>query len=172
SLLGADAQGRTLKSVLRAGPAEGAAIHETAWTQPALFAVEYALTQLWRAWGIAPAAVIGHSVGEYVAACVAGVFTLEEGLKLIAERGRLMQALPAGGAMVAVQGDAALVQREIAPHADKVSVAAFNAPGNLVIAGAGAEVTAIAARLAEQGLRTQALSVSHAFHSPLMDPMV
>lgn len=114
ALLGADAQGRTLRSVLQPGPTENAPIHDTAWTQPALFAVEYALTQLWRSWGIEPAAVIGHSVGEYVAACVAGVFTLEEGLKLIAERGRLMQALPPGGAMAAVFASADEVARGIA----------------------------------------------------------
>ncbi len=150
----------------------GGSLDQTGFTQPALFAIEVALAATWRSWGIEPTVVIGHSVGEFAAAVVAGVFSLEDGARLIAARGRLMQALPAGGAMVAVQGDAALVQREIAPHADKVSVAAFNAPGNLVIAGAGAEVSAIAARLAGQGLRTQALSVSHAFHSPLMDPMV
>ena len=100
--LGPDAEGRTLQAVLHGATGEEGLIHQTAWTQPALFAVELALTELWRSWGIEPAAVIGHSVGEYVAACVAGVFTLEEGVRLIAERGRLMQALPPGGTMAAV----------------------------------------------------------------------
>ena len=77
-------------------------IHEIGWTQPAMFAIEYALTTLWRSWGIAPAAVIGHSAGEYAAACAAGVFSLEDGLRLIAERGRLMQSLPPGGMMAAL----------------------------------------------------------------------
>ena len=150
----------------------GGCLDQTGFTQPALFAIEVALAATWRSWGIEPSVVIGHSVGEFAAAVVAGVFSLEDGARLIAARGRLMQALPAGGAMVSVQGDSAGVLREVAAHADSVSVAAFNAPGNVVLAGARAEVEAIAARLAAQGLRTQALTVSHAFHSPLMAPMV
>lgn len=150
----------------------GGLLDQTGFTQPALYAIEVALAATWRSWGIEPTVVIGHSVGEFAAAAVAGVFSIEDGARLIAARGRLMQALPAGGVMVSVQGDSAIVQREVAAFADSVSVAAFNAPGNLVIAGARAEVEAIAARLVEQGLRTQALSVSHAFHSPLMAPMV
>lgn len=150
----------------------GGSLDQTGFTQPALYAIEVALAATWRSWGIEPTVVIGHSVGEFAAAAVAGVFSIEDGARLIAARGRLMQALPAGGAMVSVQGDVALVQREVALHADKVSIAAFNAPGSVVIAGAGAEVDGIAARLAAQGLRTQALSVSHAFHSPLMAPMI
>lgn len=147
-------------------------LDQTGFTQPALYAIEVSLAALWRSWGIEPSVVVGHSVGEFAAAAVAGVFSIEDGARLIAARGRLMQALPAGGVMVSVQGDAAVVQREVANCPDKVSVAAFNAPGNLVIAGAKAEVEAIAARLAAQGLRTQALQVSHAFHSPLMAPML
>jgi acyl transferase domain-containing protein/acyl carrier protein len=150
----------------------GGLLDQTGNTQPALFAIEVALGATWRAWGIEPTVVTGHSVGEFAAAVVAGVFSLEDGARLIAARGRLMQALPAGGAMVSVQGDAERVKAAIAPHADKVSIAAMNAPGNTVIAGAGAEVKAIAEQLAAQGLRTQALTVSHAFHSPLMEPMV
>ena len=170
SLLGADAQGRTLKSVLHAGPAEGAPIHETAWTQPALFAVEYALTQLWRSWGIEPAAVIGHSVGEYVAACVAGVFTLEEGLKLIAERGRLMQALPPGGAMAAVFTSADEVGRAIAPMADRLAIAAINAPDSVVVSGDAKAIDALLADFATRHVQGQKLFVSLAAHSPLVAP--
>ncbi|MEO8152052.1 MAG: SDR family NAD(P)-dependent oxidoreductase [Rhizobacter sp.] len=150
----------------------GGSLDQTGFTQPALYAIEVALAATWRSWGIEPTVVIGHSVGEFAAAAVAGVFSIEDGARLIAARGRLMQALPAGGVMISVQGDAALIQREVAKHADKVSVAAINAPGNLVIAGARAETESIAAALASQGLRTQALTVSHAFHSPLMVPMV
>jgi acyl transferase domain-containing protein/NADPH:quinone reductase-like Zn-dependent oxidoreductase/NADP-dependent 3-hydroxy acid dehydrogenase YdfG/acyl carrier protein len=147
-------------------------LDQTGQTQPALYALQVALAALWRHWGVEPSAVIGHSVGEFAAAAVAGVFSLEDGARLIAARGRLMQALPAGGVMMAVQGDTSLVEREVAAHADTVSIAARNAAGNVVIAGARAPVETIAARLAAQGLRTQPLTVSHAFHSPLMAPML
>lgn len=170
ALLGADAQGRTLKEVLRAGPSEGAPIHETAWTQPALFAVEYALTQLWGSWGIVPAAVIGHSVGEYVAACVAGVFTLEEGLKLIAERGRLMQSLPPGGAMAALFTSQEEVGRVIAPLADRLAIAAINADDSVVISGDAAAVETVLAEFAARDIQNQRLLVSFAAHSPLVAP--
>ncbi|MEO8804850.1 MAG: type I polyketide synthase [Burkholderiaceae bacterium] len=169
-LLGADAQGRTLKSVLQPGPIENAPIHETAWTQPALFAVEYALTQLWRSWGVEPAAVIGHSVGEYVAACVAGVFTLEEGLKLIAERGRLMQALPPGGAMAALFTSADEVARAVAPLADRLAIAAINAPDSVVVSGEATAVDALLASFALRDVQGQRLFVSLAAHSPLVEP--
>ncbi len=162
--------GRPLREVMF--EETGACLDQTGFTQPALYAIEVALAATWRSWGIEPTVVIGHSVGEFAAAVVAGVFSVEDGARLIAARGRLMQALPAGGVMVSVQGDSQLALREVAEHSDAVSVAAFNAPDNLVIAGARAEVEAIAARLAAQGLRTQALPVSHAFHSPLMATMV
>ncbi|TXC66088.1 acyltransferase domain-containing protein [Piscinibacter aquaticus] len=162
--------GRPLRELMF--DATDGSLDQTGFTQPALYALEVSLAALWRSWGVEPSVVVGHSVGEFAAAAVAGVFSIEDGARLIAARGRLMQALPAGGVMVSVQGDAALVQREVAACPDKVSVAAYNAPGNLVIAGAKAEVEAIAARLAAQGLRTQALQVSHAFHSPLMAPML
>ena len=97
-------------------------LNETAYTQPALFALEYALAELWRSWGVQPAAVLGHSLGEYVAACVAGVFTLEEGLKLVAERARLMQALPGDGAMIMVHAGEARVQEAIQAYAEEVAV--------------------------------------------------
>ncbi len=147
-------------------------VHETAYTQPVLFSVEYALAQVWLAWGLRPAVVMGHSVGEYVAATIAGVFSLADGLKLIAERGRQMQALPSGGSMAAVFADEARVAAAIAPYANEVSIAAINGPTNVVISGAGTAVATILAKLKEAGIRARALVVSHAFHSPLMAPML
>ena len=170
ALLGPDEQGRTLKSVLQDGPAEGAPVHETAWTQPALFAVEYGLTELWRSWGVEPAAVIGHSVGEVVAACVAGVFSLEDGLRLIRERGRVMQALPPGGSMAAVFAPEADVRATIAPWSNEVAIAAINAPDSVVVSGASAAVEAVLAALAARGVQGHRLFVSLAGHSPLVEP--
>jgi myxalamid-type polyketide synthase MxaB len=143
-------------------------LDETAYTQPALFALEYALFQLWKSWGIEPNFVTGHSVGEYVAACVAGVFSLEDGLKLIASRGRLMQALPQDGEMVALLTDEAQALAAIQPYVQEVSIAAINAPESIVISGRRGAINSICARLSASGIKTKKLNVSHAFHSPLM----
>jgi acyl transferase domain-containing protein/acyl carrier protein len=147
-------------------------IDQTGNAQPALFAVEYALSELWRSWGVVPSAVVGHSVGEIVAACVAGVLTLEDGLALIAERARLMQSLPSGGAMVALRASPARVQAAIAPHAHAVSIAALNGPDRVVISGERTAVSAITATLAAEGVEAKELRVSHAFHSPAMEPVL
>ncbi len=147
-------------------------IHQTAYTQPTLFVLEVALAKLWSAWGIQPKVLIGHSVGEIAAACVAGVFSLEDGLTLVAARARLMQALPQQGAMVACLTDVTRVQSAIAEYSDEVSIAAVNGPTNVVISGATTAVQAIVEQLAAEHIRTRALTVSHAFHSPLMDPML
>jgi malonyl CoA-acyl carrier protein transacylase/ribosomal protein S18 acetylase RimI-like enzyme/acyl carrier protein len=147
-------------------------IDETVYTQPALFALEYALAELWKSWGIAPDFVLGHSVGEVVAACVAGVFSLADGLKLIAERAWLMGALPAGGGMVAVFAGEAQVQEVIRPHAGVLSLAAINGPQSVVLSGAQAPLQQVVQTLAAQGIKTTPLTVSHAFHSPLMEPML
>ena len=163
---------QSLISNLYPPPGAPSLLDETAYTQPALFAVEYALAELWRSWGVEPTAVLGHSVGEYVAACVAGVFSLEDGLKLIAERGRLMGALPPGGEMAAVFADEARVTKAIAAHREAVSIAAVNGPKNIVISGAGAAVQAIVKSLEAEGIKSRRLVVSHAFHSPLMEPML
>ena len=149
-----------------------ARLNETVYTQPALFALEYALAKLWQSWGIIPAAVMGHSIGEYVAACVAGVFSLEDGLKLIAERGRLMQTLPESGAMLAVSAEETRVIAVLQPYLDEVSIAALNGPQNLVIAGNQKTVAIISAILNDSGIKTKFLPVSHAFHSPLMIPIL
>jgi malonyl CoA-acyl carrier protein transacylase len=163
--------GRSILSVIYP-PVDDGALVETRFTQPALFAIEYSLAQLWRSWGIEPAAVMGHSLGEYVAACVAGVVSLEDGLRIAAARGRLMQALSAPGAMAAVFADEAAVRAAIAPHAAAVSIAALNGPGNTVISGAADAVAAIVAQFERDGIRATRLDVSHAFHSPLMEPML
>ncbi|WP_414588369.1 type I polyketide synthase [Scytonema sp. PCC 10023] len=155
-----------------AGGENPSLLDQTAYTQSALFAIEYALAQLWQSWGIAPDVVMGHSVGEYVAAAVAGVFSLEEGLKLIATRGRLMQQLPSGGEMVSVLASEAQVRSAIASYADKVAIAAINGPDSIVISGIGEAIQAICTSLAEMGIKTKPLQVSHAFHSPLMKPML
>ena len=174
TILGADAQGRTLKTVLfgapHESPPEGSAIHETGWTQPALFAVEYAVTQLWRSWGIEPAAVIGHSVGEYIAACVAGVFPLADGLRLIAERGRLMQALPPGGSMAALYAPADEVARAVTLYGKRLAIAAFNAPDSVVVSGDTDAVDTLLADFATRHVQGQRLFVSLAAHSARVEP--
>jgi len=147
-------------------------IDETAYTQPALFALEYALFQLWKSWGLEPDFVMGHSVGEYVAACVAGVFSLEDGLKLIAHRGRLMQALPESGEMVSVMASIEQTVTLIRPYAQEVSIAAINGPESVVISGRSEAINALVTKLSASGIKTKKLNVSHAFHSLLMEPML
>ena len=147
-------------------------LNQTAYTQPALFALEYSLAQLWRSWGIEPTLVMGHSVGEYVAATVAGVFSLEDGLKLIAERARLMQQLPEGGEMAVVLTNEQQVTEAIQSLSDKVSIAAINGPENIVISGESQAVQTVITRLRSQKVKSLKLPVSHAFHSALMEPMV
>jgi acyl transferase domain-containing protein len=146
-------------------------LDETAYTQPGLFAVEYALAQLWRSWGIEPGAVAGHSVGEYVAACVAGVYSLGDGLKLIARRARLMQQMPGRGAMAAVHASEEQVREALRGLEERVAVAAINAPHKITIAGYEAELRIAGERLEERGVAVQRLHVSHAFHSPQMRGM-
>jgi acyl transferase domain-containing protein len=147
-------------------------LDETMYTQPALFSLEYALAELWRARGVTPSAVLGHSVGEYVAACVAGVFSLEDGLGLLAERARLMQALPKGGGMASVFAPEAPVAEALVGVESQVSIAGLNGPKSTVISGDKAALAKVMEKLAAGGLRAKELVVSHAFHSPLMEPML
>ncbi|WP_233578925.1 type I polyketide synthase [Micromonospora sp. BL4] len=151
--------------ILGRDPAAGEKLTETRYTQPALFTVEYALAALWQAAGVRPAAMIGHSIGEYVAATVAGVLSLPDALRVVAARGRLMQSLPAGS-MLAVALDESVVA-DLLP--DGLSVATVNGPGTCVVAGETAAVEAFAATL--EG-RSKVLRTSHAFHSPMMEPIL
>ncbi|MBI5722130.1 MAG: SDR family NAD(P)-dependent oxidoreductase [Burkholderiales bacterium] len=146
-------------------------LDRTEFTQPALFAVEVALAQMWKHFGVTPSIVIGHSVGEVAAACVAGVMELDDAAHLICARARLMGALPTGGAMAAVTASADAVA-PLLPSQPLVSIAAINAPTQTVIAGAAAAVDALCAQLSGLGHRCQRLKVSHAFHSPLIEPML
>ncbi len=153
-------------------PLPGDACNRTSFVQPALFAVEYALASLWNSWGVKPDFVMGHSIGEYVAACLAGIFTLEDGLRLIAERGRVMQTIPETGAMATVFTDESRVADAVAQYSQSVAIAAINAPEHVVVSGITADVQAIAESFEAKGIRTRFLHVSHAFHSPLMDPIL
>ena len=157
---------RPLLSVLYAD--DDTVLHETAYTQPALFALECALAELWRSWGIVPQVVAGHSLGEYVAACVAGIFSLPDGLRLVAERGRLMQTLPSRGAMAAVYAAEREVRSRLAGQEESLSVAALNGPENTVISGAEVALEQVLQDLEAAGIGSQRLRVSHGFHSPAM----
>jgi acyl transferase domain-containing protein len=163
---------RPLLSVLYPGDGDEGLIARETYSQPCLFAVEYALAALWRSWGIEPAAVLGHSLGEDVAACVAGVFNLEDGLRMIAARGRLMEALPNDGEMAAVFTDESGVRSVIAAHRDAVVVAAVNGPSNIVISGERASVLTCLESFDAAGIRSKRLPTSRAFHSRLMDPIL
>jgi len=167
-----DCLDQPLLQTLYGDPANAALLDETAYTQPALFALEISLARLWQSWGIEPAALLGHSVGEYVAACVAGVFSLEDGLRLIATRSSLMQQLPRDGLMAVVFAPADRVERQLEPFREAVAVAAANGPENTVIAGAAEAVRELVEQFTRAGVGTQLLSVSHAFHSPQMDPIL
>lgn len=147
-------------------------IDRTVYTQPAIFALEYALAQLWLSWGIEPDYVAGHSIGEYVAACIAGVFSLEDGLRLVATRGRLMEELPTSGRMLAIFSSQQRVNELIASWKLDVNIAAVNNRQNTVIAGNSQTLEVIREKLAKLDINSSLLEVSQAFHSPLMQPML
>jgi amino acid adenylation domain-containing protein len=147
-------------------------IDQTAYCQPAMFTLEYALVELLKSWGVRPDAVMGHSLGEYAAACVAGVFSLEDGLKLVTERARLMQALPPNGGMAAIFADEQIASGAIEPYRGRLSIAAINGPGHTVISGEQDALATVLEVLAKTGVEARRVNVSHAFHSQLIDPML
>src|SRR6185369_424014 len=166
--------GRDLR-VLLFPPAErrdeaAAELLQTRFAQPALFAVELAMARLWIAWGVRPGAMIGHSLGEYVAACLAGVFSLDDALVLVAARGELMQGLPPGS-MLSVELPESEARAEIAA-ARGLALAAVNGPEQCVISGPGEEIESLAERLARRAVASRRLHTSHAFHSGMMEPIL
>ena len=167
--------GQPLASVLLAAPGTAAAalLDDTAYTQPSLYALQTGLWALWRSWGLEASAVLGHSVGEFAAAYAAGVLDLADGARLVAQRGALMSALPAGGAMAAVFASADKVRAALTegPSFANVSLGAENGT-HCVVSGVAAEVDALVARFAAAGVRCSRLVVSHAFHSALLEPML
>ena len=163
---------RPLREVLYPNPGAETPLDEAVHVQPALFALEYALSEMWRSWGVKPAAVLGHSLGEYVAACVAGAFSLEAGLGLVVERSRLVHSLPRDGSMAAVFATEARVTAALRPVENEVEIAAFNGPENVVISGRRDAVEGVLARLHAEGVSSRRLDVSHAMHSPLLEPIL
>jgi acyl transferase domain-containing protein/acyl carrier protein len=147
----------------------GALLDETEYTQSALFALEWSLAQLWKSWGVEPSTVLGHSVGEYAALCVAGVWTLEDGLRIIAQRGKLMQKLGAGWGMTAVQCSVAQTEEALRSVAGQLSIAAVNAPESIVVSGQTADLARLEDKLSASGVQAKRLRVSHGFHSAQMD---
>lgn len=167
--------GRDIRSVLLCEDAEREQAQErlrqTELAQPTLFSIEYALAKLWMSWGVEPNAMIGHSLGEYVAACLAGVFSLEDGLKLVSARSRLMQSMPAGS-MLAVSLSEARVRETLVSAQSKLDIAAVNATNLCVVSGPTEEIQAYQTSLQAQNIQTRPLHTSHAFHSAMMEPML
>ncbi|MFF8911981.1 type I polyketide synthase [Streptomyces sp. NPDC015032] len=159
--------GRSIRELMFGRTEDSAELHRTRYTQPALFVLEYALARLWLSWGVRPSAVIGHSIGEVVAAAVAGLFTVADAVRLVAVRARLMDSVTAPGGMAAVGAGAETVTALVEPY-DDLAVAAYNAPAQCVISGGAASLDAATAELSARGVRVKRLPVSHAFHSPLM----
>lgn len=163
--------GQSLVSLLYQNPVDDDALNQTGLTQPALFCLEYALFKLWESWGVQPGALMGHSLGEYVAAVVAGVFSLEDGLRLVAARGQFMQAQPTGGCMTSVFCEQARLDEHLKDLSD-LAIAAFNGSQHLVLSGPSESMAILFPRLTKEGIRYQPLPVSHAYHSSLMDPVL
>lgn len=164
--------GWSLTDLLYGPEADPLLIDRTEYAQPALFSMAYALVSMWQAWGVRPSVVLGHSIGEYAAACAAGVLRLEDALTLVAERGRLMGGLPEDGGMAVLLADEATVSRLLAPFADRLSVAAVNGPLQTAVSGPADALDELLARALDSGVGSRRLTTSHAFHSALMDPVL
>ena len=147
-------------------------VNDTQYTQPALFALEYSLAMLWKSWGVMPTVVLGHSVGEVVAACFAGAFSLEDGLKLIANRARLMASCDRDGSMLAIFASEKKVSPLVKPRSESVSIAAINGPNLTVISGQNKALGKIQKKLDSKKMKYTKLNVSHAFQSPMMVPIL
>jgi len=147
-------------------------LNQTGYAQPALFSIGYALAKLWQSWGVEPDCVLGHSLGEFAAACIAGVFSLEDGVKIVAQRAQLMQSLPSGGEMWMIQAAESDVRPLLKGHDKSVSIAAINGPTSTVISGQASAIAEIVKHCQKKKFRTQRLATSHAFHSPLMTPIL
>lgn len=160
-----------LLEVLYGAQSESGLINQTEYTQPALFAVEFSLAKLWQSWGVTPSFVAGHSVGEYAAACLAGIFSFEDAARLIAERARLIQSVQAPGGMLALSCDEAAALELLKPYSD-VSIAALNSPSQTVVSGGRDSINQLRIVMEEKNIRCVSLQVSHAFHSPLMDEIL
>ncbi|NUO78855.1 SDR family NAD(P)-dependent oxidoreductase, partial [candidate division KSB1 bacterium] len=145
-------------------------LDQTFYTQPAMFSLQYALTQLWLSWGVTPAVVMGHSLGEFMAAQLAGVYSLEDAVKLVAERGRLTEDVPAVGMMASVQASAETVTQALADYHGNICIAAINGPDSVVITGIKADVNDLLARFEREGVNVRRLAISNAFHSPFIEP--
>lgn len=164
---------RPLLEVLYGDGGSGDLLDRADFAQPALFTLQYGLAAIWQSWGIRPSAVLGHSLGEYAAACVAGVFSLEDGLLLVAERGRLMHRLPGNGAMAAlICDDLPALEQWLDNCGEDVFISARNSPRELILSGSRASLRKVLARLEQREVLAGELAVSHAFHSPLMEPML
>ncbi len=164
--------GESLIALLYPGEGEASQLDQARVAQPALYALEVALARLWQSWGMEPSVLLGHSLGEYVAAVIAGVFTMEDGLRLVCARARLMDTLIEPGAMRSVSATAERVRAELVGFEREVSIAAVNTPESVVISGAAEAVARVAAKLEAEGIRTRALAVTHGFHSPLLEPIL
>ncbi|MGF7179798.1 beta-ketoacyl synthase N-terminal-like domain-containing protein [Tunturiibacter psychrotolerans] len=163
---------RSLRSVLYPPPSETTPLDETEYTHVAMFAIQYGLAQLWRSWGVEPGMVMGHSVGEIVAATVAGMISMEDGLMIMRERGRLMSSLPRIGLMASLMTGEPEVAKALEPYRDRVSIAALNGPQSTVISGERTAVHEVLHHLEAQGVKTKPLKVSNSFHSPLVEPVL
>ncbi|MFZ1085639.1 MAG: type I polyketide synthase [Terracidiphilus sp.] len=161
-----------LLSILYPEDGSRSLLDQTSNGQAAIFALEYALAELWISWGIEPAIVLGHGLGEYVAACIAGVFSLEDGLKLVVQRGRLMQSRLLPGAMCEVLAAESVVAAILTPHADQLAIACLNGPENTVISGSESAAQAAMQEFSAHGIPCRRLAISHAFHSPLVEPIL